>query len=610
MFIRRVTKHDKNTKQSYHSYKLVETFRTDRGPRQRILLHLGKELELPEEQWKQLANRIEAICTGTSNLLPCSDVIERLAQRFAKLLVRKHSTENLLFTDEITVKKDIKYSSIDLESFQTSHARKIGVEHILYETFKRLDLHKILKKQGLNQSQIDYAAATIICRAAYPGSELKTHFYLQKLSALDELMSTDFSNLPLRKLYHISDILLENKDELEAHLDSKENEIFDLDNTIVLYDITNTYFEGVAKANSKAKYGRSKEKRRDCPLVSAGLVLNKQGFIKRSEFLPGNVIETKAFAEAITKLHYQSDFLVKPIIVIDAGMASQANIDWLKQHGYHYITVFRRKRKEPPDGGEWVEVKTKDNNTVRACLKDCPELGERHLYCHSSGRARREVEMKTKVQTAFETELKYLEDGLSKPRRMKKYNAVLEKIGKLRQKYNRISRFYKIDVTADENGDAKNISFKYQSGKINTEFNGSYCLRTDCYEIDAKNLWNIYMMLSNAEESFRDMKAHLGLRPIYHSKEGRVDGHMWITILAYHLVHSIIHQLRGHNINLSWQSIRNRLNSQVRVTSSAMCEDGKMVHIRTTTEPEEFVKEIYRGLGISQKPLCKTIAKM
>lgn len=608
MFIRCVTKHDKNTKQAYHSYKLVETYRTDRGPRQRILLHLGNALELPQEQWKQLANRIEEICTGTTTLLPYHHDVEQLAQRFAKLLIRKQSTENFSFTEAKT-RKDIKFIPIDLESLQTSDCRNIGVEHILYETFKRLDLHKFLKKQGFNQSQIDYAAAAIICRAAFPASELRTHFYLQRRSALDELMDTDFSNLPLRKLYQISDLLLINKRELEIHLESKENEIFDLDNTIVLYDITNTYFEGKAKINPKAKYGPSKEKRRDCPLVSAGLVLNKQGFIKRSEFLPGNVIETKAFAEAIAKLHFQKNSLVKPIIVIDSGMASQANIDWLKQHGYHYVTVFRRKRKELPEG-EWIEVKTDGNNTVRACLKDCPELGERHLYCHSTGRARREMEMKKKIQTSFEAELKYLKEGLSKPRRMKRNNTVLEKIGKLREKYKRIARFYKIDVITDEMGNVINIVYEYQSDKIDTEFNGSYCLRSDNYELGVKDLWKIYVMLSNAEESFRDMKAHLGLRPLYHSKESRVDGHMWITILAYHLVHSIIHQLREHNISLSWSTIRNRLNSQVRVTSSARCEDGKTVHLRTTTEPEEFVKEIYRGLGISQKPLRQVMTKM
>jgi hypothetical protein len=606
MFIRCVTKIDKNTKRTYHSYKLVESYRTNRGPRQRILLQLGNNLELPQERWKELSNRIEEICLGVTTIIPYPDDIEKLAQRFAKLLIHNQSTTPLSSNNE---NKQKIYTSIDLESLQTSNSRSIGVEHILYETFKRLNLHKFLKSQGLNQSQVDYAAATIISRAAFPASELKTQFFLQKRSALDELMSTDFSNLSLRKLYLISDLLLENKNDLEIHLESKENEIFNLDNTIVLYDITNTYFEGVSKANPKAKYGRSKEKRRDCPLVSAGLVLNKNGFIKRSEFLPGNVIETKAFAEAITKLHYQKDSLIKPIVVIDAGMASQANIDWLKQNGYLYITVFRRKRKELPQG-EWIEVVTKGDNTVRACLKNCSESGERHLYCHSSGRARRESEMKTKMQAAFEAELKYLEEGLSKPRRLKKYKAILEKIGKLKQKYKRIARFYEIDVIADEQNNVNKIIYKHVSSMLDNEFNGSYCLRTNCNNLSVKDLWTVYVMLSNAEESFRDMKAHLGLRPVHHSKENRVDGHMWITILAYHLVHSITYQLRQSNINLSWNTIRDRLNSQIRVTSSAKCEDGKLIHIRTTTEPEEFVKEIYRALGILQKPLPHTMAKM
>jgi transposase len=609
MFIRCVTKRDKNTQQTYHTYKLVESYRTARGPRQRVLLHLGNTLDLSSEHWKRLANRIEEICTGINRLCPYPDDIERLAQQFAKLLIRKQSiTYSEIHVEAVTKKR--KYVSIDLASLSTSNSRSIGVEHVLYETFKRLNLHKFLQKLGFNKAQIGYAAAAIIGRAAFPASELRTHFYLQHRSAIDELMGADFSDLPLIKLYQISDLLLANKHEIETHLEAQEKQLFELDETIILYDITNTYFEGTSKANPKAKYGPSKEKRRDCPLVSAGLVLNKQGFVKRSEFLEGNIIETKAFAEAIIKLHGQGNFLTKPVVVIDAGMASQANIDWLKQHGYHYLTVFRKKRRELPEGGEWVDVKTTNDNVVRAYIAECPELGERHLYCHSTARARREHSIKTKIQNSFEAELNQLDEGLLKPRRMKKYDVILEKIGKLKQKYKRIARFYNIEVDSDGHGNANKITYSYQSDKMNTEFNGSYCLRTDITQLSAKELWDIYMMLSNAEEAFRDMKSHLGLRPIFHSKEARIDGHMWITLLAYHLVHSITHQLRTHNISLSWSSIRDRLSSQARVTTSTRCEDGTIVHIRTTTEPEEFVKEIYCGLGMLQLPLGRTIAKM
>jgi len=610
MFIRSVTKRDKNTKQVYCSYKLVESIRTDRGPRQRNLLHLGNALEIPQEDWKALANRIEEICAGTKTLTSYPDNIEQLAQRFAKLLIRKQSTIATQTSIKNTIPHENNYEAVDLQTVSSSNARSIGIEHVLYETFKRLNLHKFLKSQGFSKSQIEHATATIICRAAFPASERRTHYYLQNRSGMDELMGCDFSHLPLLKLYQISDLLLTKKNNLEVHLEAQEKQMFALDETIVLYDITNTYFEGTSKSNPKAKYGASKEKRRDCPLVSAGLVLNKQGFVIRSEFLEGNVVETKAFAEAIMKLHHQGDLLIKPTVVIDAGMASQANLDWLRQHGFHYITVFRRKRKELPNEGEWVEVNTKGDNKVRAYVKDCPKLNERHLYCYSTARSRREESIKTRIQASFEAELNRLDEGLSKPRRMKKYDAILEKIGKLREKYKRIARFYQIEVEKDENGNATKINYGYQENKIDTEFNGSYCLRTDINSLSAKELWDIYMMLSNAEEAFRDMKAHLGLRPIFHSKENRVDGHMWITLLAYHLVHTIIHQLREHNINLTWNSIRDRLNTQVRVTTSAKCKDGKMVHIRTTTEPEEFVKEIYRGLGISQNPLGRTIIKM
>jgi len=610
MFIRRVTKYDKKTKQPYHSFKLVENYRTDRGPRQRILLYLGNALDIPQNDWKKLANRIEEICYGTERLLPCSNDMEQTAQRFARLLIKKQSLEVVL-DDESEKLPKVTFEGVlvDLKTSRTSNSRSIGTEHILYETFKSLNLHKILKDLGFNKAQISYAAAAIISRAVFPSSERRTHFFLQKRSAMDELMGVDFSNLPLRKLYQISDLLLENKQEIEGHLEKQEKAIFKYDETIILYDITNTYFEGSAKANPKAKYGHSKEKRRDCPLVSAGIVLNKQGFIKRSEFLPGNVVETKAFADAVRKLHSDSP-LFRPIVVIDGGMASQENINWLKQNGYRYVTIFRRKRKEIPLDGFWTEVKVDKANQVSAYVVDCPLSKERHLYCHSTARARREAGMKTKIQTSFEKELDYLNEGLCKPRRIKKYKVVLEKIGKLKEKYKRIARYYTVDVEQNENGNVDKIVYKYEKDKLEIDFSGSYCLRTDITDMSTKELWDIYMMLSHAEEAFRDMKAHLGLRPVYHSKEDRVDGHMWITILAYHLVHAIIYQLREKNLNLSWQSIRDRLASQQRVTSSVSGEKGTIYHVRTTTEPEEFVKEIYRGAGVVHLPIGRTIAKM
>jgi transposase len=272
--------------------------------------------------------------------------------------------------------------------------------------------------------------------------------------------------------------------------------------------------------------------------------------------------------------------------------------------------VFRSKRRALPTTGEWINVKNDRGNTVKVLLVEDPVTQEKHLYCQSSGRKRREEGMKNRLQQSFEKDLIDLNKKLHNSYWRKSYERVVEKIGKLRQKYERISRFYEIDVLRDDKGFPAKIVHKIKLESLEQQFNGSYCLRTDLKEIGAKELWEVYMTLSNAEEAFRDLKSHLGLRPIHHQKEHRVDGHMWITLLAYHLVHSIRHRLRANNLNLSWATIRDRLRSHERVTTCQTTESGHVLHIRNTTEPEEYQKEIYRALQMPQIPLPLTITKV
>ncbi len=611
MFIRLTTKKDKSSEKIYNNYQLVESYRTEKGPRQRILLTIGSNHNLAKKQRKLLSNRIEELVCNIEPLIPYSNEIEALAEQFAIKLLAKRSQQSASLKVKQTQEKDkiqAHYEEVDLNSLKTYQARTIGAEYILHETLKELGLDSHFLNIGMSQEEAKIAVASIIARAAFPGSDLRTHRLLQQKSGLGELLDIDFETISHVKMYRLSDKLLNHKEGIEAHLEQREKKLFNLKETIVLYDLTNIYCEGLAERNPKACHGRSKEKRSDCPLISLGIVLDTNGFPKRSEFFEGNVVEQKTLKGIISKLS-EKQKVNKPVIVMDAGFVSQENLDWLTNEGYPYITVFRKKSLDllnAPNEGEWKIVKESSDNVVRAVWKENNKTNERHLYCTSTARLRREEKIRKKKQKRFEEELSYLRDGLNQPRRLKKSLAVEQKVGKLKERYKRVARFYDIQVNhCNETNHAIDIQWTLNENDLLHDFDGGYCLRTTLNSVSADELWELYIMLSCLENAFREMKSELGLRPVYHQLEHRVDGHMFITLLAYHLTHTIKFKLEKQNISHSWATIRDIFSTQIRVTTKVTLKNGKTSHIRTTTEPESEQRKICRALGYTSKPLKK-----
>jgi len=460
-------------------------------------------------------------------------------------------------------------------------------------------LANILKDNGFNDKQIDTAIGTIITRMVQPGSELSTHRYLTEHSAIDELMGIDFSNLTLKSLYKISDKLIENKENVESALYQREKDLFNFEEIITLYDITNTYFEGNALSNEKAQHGRSKEKRNDCLLVALGMVLDASGFPKKSNVFPGNISEPKTMAEMLSELSAESN----ATIVMDAGFASEENILWLKDNNYKYIVVSRKRNKVAPDNTDAVIVKQNNNNLVRASLVKNTESDELELYCHSTAKEEKTLKMVNKFAERYEMELEKLSSGLNKKGCTKKYEKVVEKLGRLKEKYQKISKYYEIHVATDEENElATKITWKRTGDLSKSNDFGTYCLRTNRKDLDEKTFWNIYTTLTELESAFRSLKSELGMRPVYHQKTIRVDGHIFISILAYHVLHTIRYQLKQHGIDESWQSLRQILQTQCRITSTFKLKDNQTIIIRKSNSPDTNQAAIYSALGISSYP--------
>jgi transposase len=298
-----------------------------------------------------------------------------------------------------------------------------------------------------------------------------------------------------------------------------------------------------------------------------------------------------------------------PTVVLDAGIATEENIAWLVAQGYRYLVVSRKRQRQfDPDQARLI--KHEGDLTIRAERVVNADTGEVELYCHSSQREKKEQGIAELFAKRFETALQRLAEGLHKKGATKRYEKVLERLGRLRQKYSRAAQYYEISVEQDPSSGKATAIHWQRITPIAKTLPGVYCLRTNEATWDEATLWRTYTMLTDLEAVFRCLKSELGLRPVFHRKTERVSGHLFISVLAYHLVHTIRFQLKAAGIHLSWEGIRRELAGQDRVTVTFKRADGKTLHIRKATRAEPRQQVIYDALGISDRPgwTEKTIA--
>ena len=603
MYIRCTTTSSRKTKGTHYTYRLVESERVDGKVKQHTLLNLGRHFNVAKEDWKPLSHRISQILNPQSDLLTIEldVVLEQMAQNYAARILASCSSSR-------THSATSAHYSINPDSMQLVRPRHVGVEHLALHAISQLELNQKLTALGFNRPQMAAALGNIIARMACPASERATHHWLQHSSGLGELIGYHYEDMPLERLYRISDQLWKHKDALEKHLYQQEHELFGFEETITLYDLTNTFFEGTAKANPKAHLGHSKEKRSDCPLVTLGLVLDGSGFPRRSEIFAGNVSEGSTLKEMLAGLQANKGSM----IIMDAGIATEENIQWLSDNDYRYLVVSRKRRRDF-DADKAVTVKQSAGQQVRVQRIHNEETGEVELYCHSQMREKKERAIQDQFSARFETALQGIADGLHKKGCTKQYDKVLERIGRLKQKYARAAQHYTITVTRDsESVFTKAIQWKRQE-KQNTQAThpGVYCLRTNETEWDETLLWKTYTLLTDLEGVFRSLKSELGMRPVYHRTEERVSGHIFITLLAYHLVQTLRLTLKSQGIHDSWQTLREKMQNQQRVTAMFNSENGETLHIRKTTQPEPEQVKIYQALGLKGLPgeIQKTMVK-
>ena len=607
--IKTISKSKKDTKKKYYTYRLIESIRVGKKVKKITLLNLGSDFSIEQEHWASLSKRIDEIINQTPVLFELDRELETSAQEYAMRLIMLKAKKSPDDKESSSLSEEDKYKVIDTTTVKNSDPKSIGMEHIIYETIKSLQLDSKLKELGFTNTAFNSAIGTLIAKIANPSSDIKTYRWLCSKSAANELLDCDFNRVSSNNIYRVADKLYKHKEILEEHLYNRQKDIFEFDETITLYDLTNTYFEGGAKKIDKAKRGRSKEKRSDAPLITLGVMLDSSGFVRKSEIFDGNISEPTTFQGMLDKLKVKPKdqhllSMKKSLVVMDAGIASQENIDYLVKNNYEYIVV-SRKRNKLFDEQKAVPVKlnNKEEIEVRAHKVINKETNEIELFVHSKAKALKEQAMQTRVQKVLIEKLQYLKDGLTLKRRTKAYEKVIESVGRLKGKYPTIAQHYTISVTKDEDGkNASDITWEAKASLENkTALNGVYCLRSNCTSLDEKSLWETYTMLTDLEAVFRSLKSELGLRPIFHQKQSRVDAHLFITLMAYSIVHTIRYKLKQNGIHYSLDTIREIVENTCRVTTSMKCKDGTTLYIRQSTQLNEDQKEICDALNIKYK---------
>ncbi len=590
------------TQKSDSYWRLVESYRNEFGRVcHRTLLNVGyvdHSAETLNAVQRMLNNRMER---KTSMFEDTDQEAVAIADDYWNRMVK---AKRIDASDQAFAKSK---RAVDIDSIKHKDVHEIGSEWMCYQALEELQLKDKLSTIGWKDEEVQLAMTQIISRAVYPYSEYRTTRWIKENSAVCEVTGYPVEKITKDKLYGSALKLYGIKDSLENHLSTKTNELFDLQDKIYLYDLTNTYFEGRKVKSEIAKFGRSKEKRSDCKLVVLALVVNVEGFIKYSNIFEGNTADNSTLPGIIDNLRAQTSEEKRAVVVIDAGIATKANLTLIKAKGYDYVCVSRAKIKDytiAPDG-VIRSISTNDKQEITLQKVEVENDTDYILKVKSPGKTAKEKSMKSKFEERFLEEIRKIANALTQKHGVKKAEKVHQRIGRAVEKYPSAAKFYDIEVkTTDQNVTAI-VWTKKQSSEIDDQELGSYYIKTNLDTENEYSIWTIYNSIREIESTFRCLKTDLDLRPIYHKRDDATMAHLHLGLLAYWLVNTIRYQLKQKKINHSWQEIVRIGNTQKIVTTYGQNKDNEIIYVRRCSEPNEELQKLYAVLEYRNYPFTK-----
>jgi transposase len=618
MFIRQTKTKNAKTGEVYVKHTLVESVRTASGPRQRTVMQLGK-LSIPRKSWPVLAAELERRIAGQGELdlssLKCSDAVARAAD----MAMEKFSPRVQRKVENIADERDADFATVDLNTATTSMSRSVGAELLVHDAWKLLELPKILKKLGLDKSERSLAEAVVAARMIEPGSDLKAWNWIRNASAVGELTEEPLEAAGRNRVYEIADRLCGVREQIETSLRNGFGRLFPDERRLFLFDLTNFYLEGQALGNSLAYHAKSKERRNDCRLVSLALAVDSRGFPLFSRVHPGNIGEPATLKEVLDAAGLLEGERLPgfdaPTVVMDRGIATKANIAMLKSNGLKYIVVERGARSreylamfenaaEDPD---FTRIDRDDQPPVFVKKMEKPGSDTVEVLCVSEGKKQKERAMALRwEERACEDILKL--QGSIRAGNIKNKEKIQRKIGRLDERYSGFSKRFDITLIPEtENADRiHDLTFKRKPVFNIPEENenplwGAYVMETPHTDLEAEQIWKLYMTLTQVEAAFRSLKTDLGTRPIFHQSAERTEAHLFISVLAYSVLACIEHRLRQAGDHRQWRTVREQMTTHRRDTIILTDDRGNIHHIRQTGAPEPVHLDIYRKLGITPR---------
>jgi transposase len=563
MFLRPCYRNKNGKRHAY--WALMESYRTERGPRQRVVAYLG-----------QLDKR---------GRLGVKEAAEG----------RRRSRQKRLFDDV-----QPQWVEVDASRVRVENCRDFGGPWLGLELVRRLALQEFLRETiPEGREKIPWssmALVLVLCRLGNPSSELHIaeHFYAQ--SALAELLGVPGEKVNEQRLYRGLDALLPHKEALEVFLKERLGELFGLEYDLLLYDVTSTYFEGEAKANPLAERGYSRDHRPDCKQVCIGLVVSRCGMPLGYEVFAGNrtdVTTVEEIVETMERRYGRAD----RIWVMDRGMVSEENIGFLRQGERRYIvgtpkSMLKRFERELL-AEDWHAIR--DGLEVKLC--PTPNGEETFVLCRSRDRREKEKAMHGRFELRIEEGLRRIAATCQRQRLSPA--AVGQSVGRLLGRNSRAAGLFAVDVRTDDQGRASLAWRKLEAWRDWAALSeGCYLLRSNIHDWSDEQLWETYIQLTEAEAAFRVHKSDLRIRPIWHQKEDRVLAHILVCFLAYVLWKSLSRWCLGAGLGHEPRRVFEELGKIRLVDVVLPTRQGTEIRKRCVTRPTDHQAILLQHLGL------------
>lgn len=611
MYIKQIKKKNKNSDKVYTYYRLVHSYKIGKKIRHQNIIGLGRLEGIDKEHYTALSNRIEELITGTSGMLfPNTEEFNKIDET-AHIFADKIIKDKLFVVNkkERTLTKEVEnnYQNIDTDTIEQEESKSIGGEWLIKQSFEKLGLPQILSEIDIPDNQVDIAQILLSTKLLHPSSELETERWLKENSATAELYKTQ-ENISRYKLYKAATSMYQNKEFIEEKLYNNITNLFSGRSKLVIFDLTNMYFEGQMLGSEKANFGRSKQKQSGSKLIGLALSIDNFGFVRYSKFYPGNISEPATFEAMLTDVSSQlTNKTEKPIVVMDAGIATEDNLALIKgnRFNYDYVCVSRVTPKEYNKLSEKATTITDNRNNEIALTKvEVQGKEDNFLHVKSDQKQKKEQSMDDKLTKRLELQLQELKDKLSKKRTIKKTEKIHEKVGRIKEKLSRVGWLYDIKYTEDkEKGIITDISWERQKRREKPK--GEYFLRYTKNAISEDDIWQVYNLTREVESVFRTLKTDLDIRPVYHQKDAYIEPHIWLGIIAYQVVNYIRNSIKNSNITYSWTTILEKMNSMQSSIMSVNNDKNEKLYIKLCTRPTTDQKNIFDSLNFKYRPYVR-----